>query len=162
MKVLVSTMLFVILLPLFVYAGQVGSIAPDFSLSDLSGNQVSLQQFKGKVVLLDFWAPWCDLCREEIPKLNALYKKYSKEGFEIIGIGIETTGPQIGEFLQKVPIAFTILNDNKSKVRRAYNFRTLPTTFVIGRDGIIRYVHLGFSKEYMQLYEREISELLKQ
>ena len=162
MKVLVAALLLAILLPTSAIASQVGSTAPDFSLSDLTGKPVSLQQFKGKVVLLDFWAPWCDLCREELPKLEALYKQRGKDGFEIIGIGIDTSEPQVTEFLQKAPVTFTISIDKKSNVRRAYNFRTLPTTFIIGRDVVIRYVHLGYSNGYLQMYEKEIDELLKQ
>ncbi|HYA85638.1 MAG TPA: redoxin domain-containing protein, partial [Nitrospirota bacterium] len=91
MKFLVATLLLAILLPAFAYAGQVGSTAPDFSFADLAGKSVSLRQLKGKVVFLDFWAPWCDQCREELPALDALYKKYSTDGLEVIGIGIDTT-----------------------------------------------------------------------
>ncbi len=162
MKVLITTLLLAMLLPAFAYAGQVGSIAPEFSLPDLTGKSVSLQQFKGKVVFLDFWAPWCDQCREELPALDALYKKYTKDGLEVIGIGIDTSEKQVTEFLQKVSVTFTILIDKKDNIRWAYNFRTLPTAFVIGRDGVIRYMHLGFGKEFLQMYEKEIDKLLKQ
>jgi peroxiredoxin len=161
-KVLIILLLLAIMLPTIAYSGQVGSSAPDFSLSDLAGKPVSLQQFKGKVILLDFWAPWCDQCRAELPKLDDLYKQHGKDGFEIIGIGIDTSESQVTEFLQKIPITFTILIDKKNNVRKAYHFRTLPTTFIIGRDGVIRYVHLGFGNEYLQIYEKEIAELLKQ
>jgi peroxiredoxin len=66
------------------------------------------------------------------------------------------------EFLQKVPVTFTVLIDKKSIIRKGYNFRTLPTAFIIGKDGVIRYVHMGFGKEFLQMYEKEIVELLKQ
>ena len=162
MKVYVATLLFAILIPTFAHAGLVGSIAPDFSFADVTGKPVSLKQFKGKVVFLDFWAPWCDQCREELPALDLLYKKYSKDGLEVIGIGIDTTESRVAEFLHKAPVTFTVLIDQKSSSRRAYNFRTLPATFVIGRDGVVRNVHLGFGKELLQMYEKEIEDLLKQ
>ncbi len=161
-KIIIITLLLAFALSGFANAGQVGTLAPDFSLEDVHGNVVTLKQFNGKVVFLDFWAPWCDICREELPALDTLYKKYSKDGFEIIGIDMDPSEKKLAEFLQKAPVTFTILSDKKSIIRRGYNFRTLPTAFVIGRDGVIRYVHLGFGQEFSQMYEKEISELLKQ
>jgi thiol-disulfide isomerase/thioredoxin len=129
---------------------------------DVNGNVVTLKQFRGKVVFLDFWAPWCDPCREELPALDALYKKYSNDGLEVIGIDIDSSEKLAAEFLRKVPVAFTVLIDKKSIMRREYNFRALPTAFIIGRDGVIRYVHMGFGNEFLQMYEKEIIDLLKQ
>ena len=156
------TLLLALALPVGAIAGQVGTSAPDFSLTDLKGNAVTLKQFKGKVVFLDFWAPWCDPCREEFPSLDALYKKYHNDGFEVIGIDIDDSEKLVAEFLHKIPVAFTILIDKKGISRRAYSFRMLPTAFIIGRDGVIRNVHIGFGKEFLQMYETEIAELLKQ
>ena len=156
------TLLLVLTLPILAKASQVGSSAPDFNLVDMNGKVVTLMQFKGKVVLLDFWAPWCDICREELPALDALYKKYSNEGLEIIGIDMDPSEKLVTEFLQKVPVTFRVLIDKKGIIRRGYNFRTIPTAFIIGKDGVIRYVHLGFGKEYLQIYEKELGELLKQ
>ena len=161
-KIVVITLLLAIILPFFANAGQVGTSAPDFSLTDLKGNVVTLKQFKGKVVFLDFWAPWCDPCREEIPVLDVLYKKYSNDGLEVIAINTDASEKLVAEFLQKIPVALTILIDKKGVIRREYSFRTLPTAFIIGRDGVIRYVHLGFGKEFLPMYEKEVTELLKQ
>jgi peroxiredoxin len=159
----VATLMFLLLLalPVGTIAGQVGTSAPDFTLSDLKGNAVTLKQFRGKVVFLDFWAPWCDPCREEFPALDALYRKYHNVGLEVIGIDIDDSEKLVTEFLQKVPVAFTILIDKKGIGRRAYSFRMLPTAFIIGRDGVIRNVHMGFGKEFLQMYEAEITDLLK-
>jgi peroxiredoxin len=161
-KTVIITLMLAVTLPVFANAGQVGTSAPDFSLMDLNGTAATLQQFRGKVVFLDFWAPWCDPCREEFPSLDALYKKYNKDGLEIIGISIDPSEELITEFLRKVPVAFPVLIDKKSATRRAYNLRTLPTAFIVGRDGVIRYMHMGFGKEFLQMYEKEIVELLKQ
>jgi thiol-disulfide isomerase/thioredoxin len=162
MKVFVTILLLVIMQPIFAQASQVGTVAPDFSLSDLNGKAVTLQQFKGKVVFLDFWAPWCDPCREELPALDALYKKYNNDGLVIIGIDMDNSEKLVAEFLKKVPVTFTILIDRKASMGREYSFRTLPTAFIIGKDGVIRFVHLGYGKEFLQMYEKEIVELLKQ
>lgn len=156
------TLLLALALPIGANAVQVGTSAPDLNLTDLKGNVVTLKQFRGKVVFLDFWAPWCDPCREELPALDALYKKYRNDGFEVIGIDIDDSEKLVAEFLQKIPIAFSILIDKKGVTRREYNFRMLPTAFIIGRDGVIRNVHMGFGKEFLQMYDKEIAELLKQ
>jgi peroxiredoxin len=161
-RIITITIFLALTLPVFAIAGQIGTSAPDFSLGDMNGKVVTLKQFRGKVVFVDFWAPWCDPCREEFPTLDALYKKYSNEGLEIIGIDIDSSEKLVTEFLRKVPVAFTILIDKKGAIRREYNIRTLPTAFIIGRDGVIRSVHMGFGKEFLQMYEKEIVELLKQ
>ena len=161
-KIITLTIFLALTQPVFVMAGQVGISAPDFSLVDVNGKVVTLKQFSGKVLFLDFWAPWCDACREELPALDALYKKYRSDGLEVIGIDIDSSEKLVAEFLQKVPVAFTILIDKKGVIRRGYSFRTLPTAFIIGRDGVIRYVHLGFGKEFLHMYDKEIAELLKQ
>ena len=161
-KVIIITLLLALALPVFANASQVGTSAPDFSLMDVNGKVVTLKQFTGKVVFLDFWAPWCDPCREELPELDALYKKYNSDGLEVIGVDIDDSEKLKAEFLQKFPVAFTILIDKKGIIRREYSFRTLPTAFIIGRDGVIQYVHMGFGKEFLQIYEQEITELLKQ
>lgn len=156
------TVLILVLMPVFARAGQVGTVAPDFSLKDLNGKTVALQQLKGKVVLLDFWAPWCPPCREELPALDALYKKYNNDGLVIIGIDMDDSEKLVAEFLQRAPVSFTILIDRKGTLTREYRFRTLPTAFIVGKDGVIRYQHMGFGKEFMPTYEKEIVELLKQ
>jgi thiol-disulfide isomerase/thioredoxin len=161
-KVITLLFLLSLALPIGAIAGQVGTPAPDFTLSDLKGNAFTLKQFRGKVVFLDFWTPWCDPCREEFPALDALYKKYRNDGLEVIGIDIDDSEKLAAEFLQKIPVAFTILIDKKGISRRAYSFRMLPTAFIIGRDGVIRNVHMGFGKEFLQTYETEIAKLLKQ
>jgi thiol-disulfide isomerase/thioredoxin len=162
MKVIILSLLLALTLPVGANAGQIGISAPDFSLTDLKGTVVTLKQFRGKVVFLDFWAPWCDPCREELPALDALYKKYGNDGFEVIGIDIDDSEKLLAEFLQKVPVTFTVLIDKKGVIKREYVIRTLPTAFILGRDGVIRYVHMGFGKEFLQMYEKEIAELLKQ
>ncbi len=156
------TTLLLIIPPLFAEASQVGTTAPECNLPDLKGNLVTLQQLKGKVVFLDFWAPWCDQCREELPALDALFRKYKNDGLVMIGVDIDSSEKLVAEFLQKTPVAFTVLMDKKGAMRRAYRFRSMPTAFIIGKDGVIRYVHMGFGPEFLPAFEKEITELLKQ
>jgi len=162
MKVFLAMLLLLALRPSCAQAGQVGNAAPDFSLQDVSGKTFTLQQFKGKVLFLDFWAPWCDPCREELPSLDALYRKYGGDGLAVVGIDIDPSEKLVSEFLQKVPVSFTVLVDRKGALRKEYRIRTLPTAYIIGKDGVVRYMRMGYGKEYVQMYEKEIAELLKQ
>jgi len=84
LKIFVTILLLAIMHPGFAQASKVGTAAPDFTLEDLNGKSTTLQQFKGKVVLLDFWAPWCDPCRDGLPLLDALYRKYSTNGLVVM------------------------------------------------------------------------------
>jgi thiol-disulfide isomerase/thioredoxin len=162
MKIFAAIFLLVIMLPIISQAGQVGTVAPECNLPDLKGNIVTLQEMKGKVVFLDFWAPWCDQCKEEIPVLDALFRKYRDNGLVVIAVDIDSSEKLLMDFLQKAPVTFMVLMDGKGAMRRAYRFRTLPTAFIIGKDGVIRYVHMGFGAEFLQTFEKEIVELLKQ
>ena len=162
MRIFFTYLLLLIMQPVSTQANQVGTIAPDFNLTDLNGKATTLLQFKGKVVFLDFWAPWCDACREEFPALDALCKKYDNDGLVIIGLDIDPSEKLVNEYLQKVPVSFTILIDKKNAARRDYRIRMLPSAVIISRDGVIRYVHMGYGKEFLQMYEKEIVELLKQ
>jgi peroxiredoxin len=147
--------------PVYSYAGEAGTVAPSFSLADLNGKTVTLEQFRGKVVFLNFWALWCGPCREELPELDRLYRKYGKEGLEVIGICMETSEARVSGFLRKAPVMFPILMDKNGDTAEAYRFSGLPSGFIIGRDGVIRHRHMGFGRELLPEYEKEIMELLK-
>jgi thiol-disulfide isomerase/thioredoxin len=159
MRTITAALLFMLIAPASSPAGQIGTAAPNFSLTDLNGNVVTLEQFKRKAVLLNFWAPWCIPCREELPELDRLNKEYGKDGFQVIGISVDDSQEDVGTFLRKVPVSFPILLDG-GDVNEAYLVTGLPTGFIVGRDGIIRYVHRGFGKEFLPMYEKEIEELL--
>jgi peroxiredoxin len=146
----------------FAYAAQEGRQAPVFSLRDVTGGTVTLEQFKGKVVFLDFWAPWCIPCRDELPELDRLYKKFQHEGFIVIGIAVDASTEGVAKFLQKAPVSFPVLMDTHSTVAEAYRLVNMPTGYLIGRDGIMRHIYKGFEKDLLPLYEKEFSELLKQ
>jgi peroxiredoxin len=140
----------------------VGSPAPAFELEDASGREVRLEDFKGKVVLISFWAPWCDLCRVELQELESLYKKYKRDGFEVIGIGLDTSTEGVTKMLRKVPLTYRVISDDKGKAADAYRVSGVPLSFFVGRDGVIRHRHAGFGQESLPLYMQEIEELLKQ
>jgi len=130
-------------------------------LKDLNGNTVTMDSFKGKVVFLDFWASWCGPCKEELPELELLYKKYAKDGFEVIGVSVDKSESNAAEFLKKRPVSFTILTNIKGDVADAYGLPGMPTGYIIGKDGVIQHRHVGFAKAFLPIYEKEIVELLK-
>jgi peroxiredoxin len=154
-------LLYTLFWPLYSHSAGVGEAAPPFSLKDMKGNTVTLESFKGKVVFLDFWATWCGPCKEEFPELEALYQKYGKEGFEVVGISVDKSESNVAEFLKKRPVSFTILTNTKGDVAETYGLPGMPTGFIIGKDGVIRYRHAGFSKAFLPLYEKEIVELIR-
>ena len=161
-KNIITVLVLLFVVPLPGYSGQIGTMAPAFSLVDLNGKVITLEQFKGKVVFLDFWAPWCIPCREELPELDKLNKKFHNEGLEVIGISIDASEKNVAAFLKKVPLGVHIVIDKKNEVSDAYRVSSLPTGFIIGRDGIIQRIHKGFSRESIPIYEKEIDALLKQ
>ncbi|MBI89058.1 MAG: redoxin [Candidatus Marinimicrobia bacterium] len=128
--------------------------APDFTLADLNGDWISLNQLKGKVVLLNFWGTWCGPCRKEIPDFIKLSNKYKKEGLEIVGITL-TSGPpeKISDFADNWGINYTLLTDiegNETQMVTALYGRStgkqitgIPTTFLIDREGFIRKRYVG-------------------
>jgi peroxiredoxin len=116
---------------------QTNTKAPDFTLKDLNGTNVSLSSLKGKVVLLNFWASWCPPCKAEMPSMNKLYKEIRAKGFEIVAVSTDNSLSTIKEFLAKSRVDFTVLFDEKKTVSREYKVFSMPTTFLIDRNGFI-------------------------
>jgi peroxiredoxin len=157
-----AALLFLIFLPIRARSAQNGAVAPSFSLVDRTGQTISLEHFKGKIIFLGFWGTWCAPCREELPALDKLYAKYRKAGLEVIGISIKSSRSDVEKFLRNVPVNFHILLDGDDKAGDAYRVSSLPTGFLIDKNGVIRYKHMGFGDEFLPLYEKEIVELLKE
>ena len=118
--------------------------APDFSLPDLEGNSRRLSSFHGKVVLLHFWATWCPPCRAAIPSLEALYQAYKHQGFEVLAVASDVRGGEVVQpFMTKHRLTFLSLQDTNSHVTRLYGVTTLPTTYVLDREGRLVTVEIG-------------------
>ena len=126
-------------------APQQGFSAPEFTLRSLSGAEVSLSDFKGKPVILNFWASWCPPCRAEMPAFNQVYSEYQNQ--ELIILGINSTNQDklqaASDFVESNKLAFLILLDRSGEVGNLYNLYSLPTTFFIDNDGIIQNVLIG-------------------
>jgi len=134
--------------------------APNFVLKDVNGNRVSLSDFKGKVVLLDFWCTWCLPCRAEIPHFVDLYSTYRNKGLQIVGIALEPHNVKgVKKFVQKYRINYPVLIGDY-KVSFDYGgISSIPTTFIITRDGKIFRGYLGYQEK--SVFEKDIQVLLR-
>jgi cytochrome c biogenesis protein CcmG/thiol:disulfide interchange protein DsbE len=133
--------------------------APDFELKDAEGKAVKLADYKGKVVLLDFWATWCGPCAIEIPWFVEFQRKYKDRGFEVLGISMDDDGwKAITPFVESKKINYRVLLGNDSTGDLYGGVEALPTTFVIDREGRIASVHIGLSSR--KDFEDAIEQLL--
>jgi peroxiredoxin len=137
----------------------IGDAAPSWTLQDLSGKTVQLSDFKGKVVILNFWATWCTPCREEIPSFIALQSKYSENGLVIVGVSMDQGGPAIVKaFADTQMINYPIVLGDPLIAASYGGIMILPTTFVIDRDGKITNIQEGFDDT--TTFETELLPLL--
>jgi len=121
----------------------VGKLAPDFQLPGLDGQMVSLGDFRGKAVLLNFWATWCGPCRAEMPFLQQVHEERSGEGVVILAVNIGESQSEVEEFMKNFGLSFLMLLDADEEVARQYNIRAIPTTFFIDKDGVIQDLKIG-------------------
>ena len=120
-------------------------LAPDFTLEDMDEEQHKFADYRGKVVLLNFWATWCPPCKREMPSMERLYQKFNGENFTVIAINQMETGDHVFAYTGQLDVdpTFTVLFDKDSKVSQAYRVRGLPTTYLIDKKGVIRYRAIG-------------------
>jgi peroxiredoxin len=135
--------------------------APEFTLADISGKQVKLSDFRGKVVILDFWATWCPPCRMEVPHFISLYNDYKAHGLEIVGVSLDQNGIQaVVPFVEQKGINYVSLIGNAQIARLYGGIRNIPTAFVIDRNGRIASKHVGYKGR--EAFESDIVPLLKE
>jgi len=135
---------------------EVGKLAPDFKLQSLDGQTVSLGDFRGKPVLLNFWASWCGPCRFEMPFIQEIYedKEWSEKGLVILTIDIGENPSVVKEFVENFGLSFTVLLDTNQDVALEYNIRAIPTTFFIDKDGIIQDIKVGAFSSKTEIEKR--------
>ncbi len=138
------------------------AIAPDFTLRGADGRNVRLDELRGQVVLVNFWATWCGPCREEMPRLNSLSEKYRKSGFVLLGVNIDDDPRTAIATAAKLNVGFPVLLDTDKKVSKLYDLSTMPSTVVIDRDGKMRFLHRGYRAGVEGDYEQQIRGLLKE
>ena len=137
----------------------VNQVAPAWTLKNLEGKPVSFAEFKGKVVVIDFWATWCGPCRTEIPGYIELQKKYGKDGLVVIGMSIDSiAAKEVAKFVKKNGMNYTVLMADDAVVAAFGNFTMIPTTFLINRDGRIIHQKSGMwdHAEYEALVKKAL------
>ena len=139
-----------------------GASAPDFSLTSLDGSQIKLSDFRGKAVLLNFWATWCPPCKVEMPLFEELQKQYGKSGLVVLGVAMDDSDPsKIAKFASDLGVNYPVLLGT-NKVSDDYgDVQVLPTTFYIGRDGAIVEKMTGLPEHSMELSRKKIEEAVK-
>lgn len=145
------------------HAREMSGPAPKFSLKTLNAPKInSLSDFKGQVVLLNFWATWCKPCRDELPHLEAIHNKYKKLGFSVVGVNIDEEVNLASELVKKTKITFPSFSDPKSKVSDLYKIEAMPSTIMIDRKGNMRYLHNGYKPGYEVAYENQVRKLVRE
>jgi len=137
-----------------------GGATPSLALRDLQGKEHKLADYRGKVVVLNFWATWCDPCREEMPSMQRLQDKLAGKSFAILAIDYGEGAPRIQDFLKKVPVRFTVLLDRDTSTATAWKVKVLPTTLVLDPQQRIRYSVVGDLEWDSQSVEDTIKKLL--
>ena len=137
-----------------------GQTPPEFVLPDLDGNDVTLADYKGKVVVLDLWATWCPPCRQEIPFLVSLYEEYKDQGLVVVGIGLDQGGASvIAPFVEQNEVTYPILVGDQS-VSQSSNVSGIPKTLMIDRDGRVASKDVGFAPTMEPEMRARVEELL--
>lgn len=134
--------------------------APAFKLQGMDGQSLSLDQLKGEVVYLDFWATWCPPCRKSFPWMEQMHKRYKDLGLKIVAVSLDGKRGVITKFLKENPVSFTILQDPNGKIADAYKLKGMPSSYIIDRRGNIRVTHAGFREKDKAKLEASFKELL--
>jgi peroxiredoxin len=137
-----------------------GGAAPPLALPDLDGRQHQLQDYRGKVVLVNFWATWCEPCREEMPSMNRLRASLAGQPFAVLAVNLAEPESRVRRFMEQMPMDFAVLLDLDTSVAKAWKARILPASFVIGPDGRIRYAVLGEIDWTEERVRKAIAEIL--
>jgi peroxiredoxin len=138
------------------------SAAPQFTLAARDGRPVSLVHYKGQVVMINFWASWCGPCRQEMPLLENIYRKYNKLGFTLLGVNVEPDSKAADDWLKQTPVSFPILYDKGSAVSRLFDVAGMPSTVIIDRKGKVRMLHQGYKPGDENEYLDSIRSLVRE
>jgi thiol-disulfide isomerase/thioredoxin len=145
------------------FASSSSGPAPAFKLTGRGGKAIDLSQFKGQVVMINFWATWCGPCRQEMPLLEDIYKKYKPMGFTMLGVNVEPDSAGAEAWLGKQkPVSFPIAFDTESKVSKLYKVAGMPSTVFVDRKGNVRVMHKGYKPGDENFYLSQIRSMLKE
>ena len=143
-------------------SGLAGMPAPDFALKSSTGENLRLSEYRGDVVMINFWATWCGPCRQEMPLLDELYTRYERVGFSLLGVNIDDDSQRAMDMISELGVSFPVLFDNRKEVSKLYQVDAMPVTVLVDREGKVRHVHHGYKPGYEQQYLDEIRSLLRE
>jgi peroxiredoxin len=143
-------------------SGMEGQTAPDFALKSSTGENLRLSEYRGDVVMINFWATWCGPCRQEMPLLDELYNRYQRVGFNLLGVNIDDDSGRAMQMAEELGIDFPVLFDARKEVSRLYDVEAMPVTVLVDREGRVRYVHHGYKPGYEEMYLDQIRSLLRE
>ncbi|MDH3303767.1 MAG: TlpA family protein disulfide reductase [Gammaproteobacteria bacterium] len=143
-------------------SGLEGQQAPDFALKSSSGENLRLSEYRGDVVMINFWATWCGPCRQEMPLLDELYARYQRVGFNLLGVNIDDDSRRAMKMIDELGVSFPVLFDSRKEVSELYEVEAMPVTVLIDREGNVRHVHHGYKPGYEQKYLDQIRSLLRE
>jgi len=138
-----------------------GGATPELALADLAGKEHRLADYRGRVVLVNFWATWCEPCREEMPSIDKLRSSLDGKPFVVLAVNLAEPLSRIEKFAAAVPVGFPLLRDRDGTASKAWKAKLLPASFLIGRDGRIRYVAYGELDWSSEAVRARVAELLK-
>ncbi len=139
-----------------------GKAAPDFALKSSTGENLRLSEFRGDVVMINFWATWCGPCRQEMPLLDELYARYERVGFNLLGVNIDDDSRRAMQMIEELGVDFPVLFDARKEVSKLYEVDAMPVTVLVDREGNVRYVHHGYKPGYEEKYLDQIRSLLRE
>ena len=149
-------LLFALALSPSAVALDLNSAVPNLSATSGDGRVLSLDQFKGKVVYVDFWASWCAPCRQAMPALEAMYQRYRERGFVVLGVNVDTDRKSAQRMLDQVRPTFPIVFDPDGKWPEAFGLRDMPTSYLIDTKGVVQYVRKGYRERDEQQVDTAI------
>ena len=139
-----------------------GKPAPDFALKSSTGANLRLSEYRGDVVMINFWATWCGPCRQEMPLLDQLYSRYQRVGFSLLGVNIDDDSSRAMDMIHELGVSFPVLFDARKEVSKLYDVDAMPVTVLVDREGNVRYVHKGYKPGYEEMYLDQIRSLLRE
>jgi peroxiredoxin len=140
----------------------VGKDAPDFALKGLDGRNLRMSEFRGQVVLLNFWVRWAGDSRQEMPALDRINTTYGRAGLVVLGVSVDEDLGRAREFAGAMKVSYPILFDTGSDIGRDYQLRKMPVTILVDRAGVVRYANVGFKRGDERAYLDHIRELLRE
>jgi peroxiredoxin len=144
-----------------VNAVDVDDQAKDFTLKAMDGTNLRLEEFRGQVVLINFWASWCGPCRQEMPILQKIHERYEPLGFTVLGVNVDEKEDKARRIIERLNVDFPLLLDTGQSVSKAYDVNAMPFTVLVDRDGKVGYIHRGYKPGDENQYVNRLRQLLR-